>query len=243
MKNRQLAIIALIVSISTAPLLYADETVETAEKPEIAVTTKGDATEGTVAAAQQESQKVAEAVVKAETEAKEEMEEEKAAPATQQEVSGESPEVEAVAVAAEETEELSSEQENDTEEAVEEEEEEKMEEAEEEGEEEEYDEETYGPEAPIIWMHPVKGVAFVHKIHTMDAGLDCDACHDDFFEMEAGAAEEKEDFIMETIYEGGYCGACHDGDSAFAANTQCATCHIGVMGAMRENGETEEAGH
>ncbi len=116
------------------------------------------------------------------------------------------------------------------------------EEAEAEDGEEEYDEDTYGPEAPIIWMRPVKGVAFVHKVHTMDAGLDCDTCHDDFFEMEAGAAEERDDFIMKTIYEGGYCGACHDGDSAFAANTQCATCHIGVMGVKRENGE-EEVGH
>ncbi len=183
MKKIQLAIIALILSISVSTLLYAEETAGTPEQ------TAAEATVDTE-----------EAVAKIEAETEEE-------------------EIEADAKETED-----------------------VEEAEEEG-EEEYDEDTYGPEAPIIWMRPVKGVAFVHKVHTMDAGLDCDTCHDDLFEMEAGAAEEKDDFIMETIYEGGYCGACHDGDSAFAANTQCATCHIGVMGAMRENGETEEADH
>ncbi len=213
MKNIQLAIIALFLSISVSTLLYAEETAETPEQ------TTAEATVDTEEAAEE---------IEAETEGEEEVEaeakeEEVEADAEEEEVEADAEEVEVEA---------------DAEEV-----EEDVEEAEEEGEEEEYDEDTYGPEAPIIWMHPVKGVAFVHKIHTMDAGLDCDACHDDFFEMEAGAAEEKEDFIMETIYEGGYCGACHDGDSAFAANTQCATCHIGVMGAMRENGETEEAGH
>jgi len=96
-----------------------------------------------------------------------------------------------------------------------------------------YDEDTYGPEAPIVWTKPVESVVFTHKTHTMDAGLDCDSCHDDLFEMEAGAAEEKEDFTMATLYDGGYCGACHDGSTAFASNTRCTTCHIGVRGHAR----------
>lgn len=99
--------------------------------------------------------------------------------------------------------------------------------------EEEYDEDTYGPEAPIVWVKPVKSVVFEHKIHTMGAELDCDSCHDDLFEMEAGVAEENEDFTMETLYEGGYCGACHDGSTAFASNTRCTSCHIGVRGHAR----------
>jgi c(7)-type cytochrome triheme protein len=98
---------------------------------------------------------------------------------------------------------------------------------------EEYDEDTYGPLAPIVWEKPVKGVVFYHNTHTMDAGLDCDSCHDDIFVMEAGAAEENEDFNMVTMYEGGYCGSCHDGSTAFAANTRCTTCHIGVRGVAR----------
>jgi len=102
-----------------------------------------------------------------------------------------------------------------------------------------YDEDTYGPEAPIVWTKPVKSVVFTHKTHTMDAGLDCDSCHDDLFEMEAGAAEQKEDFTMATLYDGGYCGACHDGSTAFASNTRCTTCHIGVRGHARMVGGGE----
>lgn len=101
----------------------------------------------------------------------------------------------------------------------------------------EYDEDTYGPKAPIVWVKPVKSVVFEHKIHTMDAGLSCDSCHDSLFEMESGAAEQKDDFTMATLYKGGYCGACHDGSTAFASNTRCTSCHIGVRGHARLNGE------
>lgn len=106
---------------------------------------------------------------------------------------------------------------------------------------EEYDEDTYGPEAPVVWEKPVKSVVFLHKTHTMEAGLDCDSCHDDLFEMEAGLAEENEDFTMQTLYDGGYCGACHDGETAFASDTRCTTCHIGVRGHARLLGGGEEA--
>ena len=98
---------------------------------------------------------------------------------------------------------------------------------------EEYDEDTYGPKDPIVWVKPVKSVVFEHKVHTMQGGLECDSCHDDLFEMEAGVAEENEDFTMATLYEGGYCGACHDGSTSFASNTRCTTCHIGVRGHAR----------
>lgn len=105
------------------------------------------------------------------------------------------------------------------------------------GGEEEYDEDIYGPEEPIIWVKPVRSVVFYHKVHTMGAELDCDSCHDDLFEMEAGAAEANDDFTMETMYEGGYCGACHDGSTAFAANTRCTACHIGARGHARLLGD------
>ena len=111
-------------------------------------------------------------------------------------------------------------------------------------EQDEYDEDTYGPQDPIVWVKPVKSVVFEHKVHTMQGGLECDSCHDDLFEMEAGVAEENEDFTMETLYEGGYCGACHDGSTAFASNTRCTACHIGVRGHARILGEdlsTEKA--
>lgn len=107
----------------------------------------------------------------------------------------------------------------------------------------EYDEDLYGPEEPVIWDKPVRGVIFDHKVHTMEMGLDCDSCHDEIFEMEAGAAQENDDFNMEAMYEGEYCGACHDGGDAFAANTRCTNCHIGVRGVARLTGEDEEKGH
>jgi len=105
----------------------------------------------------------------------------------------------------------------------------------------EYDEDTYGPQDPIIWTMPVKSVVFEHKVHTMGAELECDSCHDDVFEMEAGVAEENEDFTMATLYDGGYCGSCHDGSTAFASNTRCTACHIGVRGHARLQGEGDSA--
>ena len=110
-------------------------------------------------------------------------------------------------------------------------------------EQEPYDEDTYGPEAPIVWTKPVKAVIFNHKTHTMDMELDCESCHDDLFVMEAGAAEEEDDFNMESLYDGLYCGACHDGDTAFASNTRCTSCHIGVRGYARLMGEGSAESH
>lgn len=90
-----------------------------------------------------------------------------------------------------------------------------------------YDEDTYGPARMMVWNKPVPRVTFSHKVHTMDAELECDSCHDDLFEMEAGTVEEKDDFNMASFADGNYCGACHDGDTAFSANdsSMCASCH------------------
>lgn len=111
--------------------------------------------------------------------------------------------------------------------------------------EEAYDEDTYGPEAPIIFVKPVKAVDFSHKVHTMGAGLECDSCHDELFQMEAGNAEQNDDFTMESLYAGKYCGACHDGDMAFASNKRCTFCHIGVKGfdRLHSDGKPAASGH
>lgn len=113
--------------------------------------------------------------------------------------------------------------------------------------EEAYDESTYGPANPIIWTKPLKTVVFYHKTHTMGAGLSCDSCHDAIFEMAAGTAQEKPDFTMDSLYKGKYCGACHDGNMAFASNTRCTTCHVGVKGYNRLTGadakKSGKAGH
>ena len=92
-------------------------------------------------------------------------------------------------------------------------------------EQEPYDEDTFGPEAPIVWTKPLKSVTFSHKEHTLAADLSCEDCHDELFEMEAGAAEEQDDFTMAALYEGKYCGACHDGSMAFASDSHCGSCH------------------
>ncbi len=98
------------------------------------------------------------------------------------------------------------------------------------------DEEAEYPTEPIIFTKPVKAVIFDHKLHVEDNGLDCDSCHDDIFEMEAGTAEQNKDFTMKALYKGKYCGQCHDGDTAFASNTRCTLCHIGVKGYNRMTG-------
>ncbi|MCK5194533.1 MAG: hypothetical protein KAQ71_12035 [Desulfobulbaceae bacterium] len=87
-------------------------------------------------------------------------------------------------------------------------------------------EESFGPAAPIVWGESVRKSHFEHAIHTVGLGLECESCHDDLFEMETGAVLANEDFTMAGLAEGKYCGACHDGESAFDANSQCELCHV-----------------
>ncbi len=82
----------------------------------------------------------------------------------------------------------------------------------------------------IVYTEPVKAVLFSHKNHVEDIGIDCDACHNEIFEMESLAAQGNKDFTMKALYEGKYCGACHDASMAFSSKSQCARCHIGVKG-------------
>ncbi|HEX8960756.1 MAG TPA: cytochrome c3 family protein [Geobacteraceae bacterium] len=82
----------------------------------------------------------------------------------------------------------------------------------------------------IIYTKPVKSVEFSHKTHVDKKGLTCDMCHAGTFEMQALKAQENPDFNMESLYQGKYCGTCHNGTMAFAANTRCASCHSGVKG-------------
>lgn len=88
-----------------------------------------------------------------------------------------------------------------------------------------YDPDTYGPEAPIVWEQPARAT-FDHKIHTMDAGLECDSCHDDIFSMESKADSKRETFTMKAMAEGQFCGACHNGSDAFDSAGQCVSCHF-----------------
>ena len=96
------------------------------------------------------------------------------------------------------------------------------------------------PPKTIVFSEPVKAVIFNHQMHTEDFGLECSSCHSDLFKMKMGNAEKHpEEFTMKALYAGKYCGACHNGDDAFASNTKCTTCHIGVKGFERLFGSAD----
>lgn len=82
----------------------------------------------------------------------------------------------------------------------------------------------------IYFSKPVKSVLFSHKFHVEETGLSCDMCHEKLFKMQALSAQQQPDFNMKSLYAGKYCGACHNGKTAFASDTQCARCHDGVKG-------------
>lgn len=90
---------------------------------------------------------------------------------------------------------------------------------------EEWDEEEFGPQERIHLAGHNESTYFDHSTHTVELGLDCESCHDELFEMEAGAAEANGDFTMQSLKEGKYCGSCHDGETAFHAYTNCDGCH------------------
>ncbi len=89
---------------------------------------------------------------------------------------------------------------------------------------EDYDSKKFGPKSPIIMESPTN-VIFDHRVHTEEVGLECSACHDDLFAMQRGVTP-KVDQTMSALSEGKSCGACHDGETAFASNTLCNSCHF-----------------
>lgn len=87
-----------------------------------------------------------------------------------------------------------------------------------------YDAKKFGPKSPIIMAEPIN-VIFNHRVHTEEIGLECAACHGDLFAMQRGVTPKTAQ-TMKALAEGKSCGACHDGETAFAANTRCNACHI-----------------
>lgn len=62
---------------------------------------------------------------------------------------------------------------------------------------------------------------FPHWIHRIN--YRCDACHDSLFEMKRGGTPVS----MDLMDDGKVCGACHNGQIAFASNFQtCHRCHV-----------------
>jgi c(7)-type cytochrome triheme protein len=67
--------------------------------------------------------------------------------------------------------------------------------------------------APAVFPH------WLHRIR-----YKCYACHPSLFEMKKGAS----DVSMTTMQNGGSCGACHNGEIAWAVSAQsCNWCHTG----------------
>ncbi|MHB1390053.1 MAG: c(7)-type cytochrome triheme domain-containing protein [Thermoleophilia bacterium] len=89
--------------------------------------------------------------------------------------------------------------------------------------------------ADIIYTKNVAAVAFSHETHAVSLQFKCDTCHTGIFQMQAHAVESRPDFNMAGLASGKYCGVCHSGkkDGAFASDSQCARCHIGVKGLER----------
>ena len=80
--------------------------------------------------------------------------------------------------------------------------------------------------AGILYTKPIESVIFSHQDH-LQKGTSCHTCHSGLFAMEALSAQKNKDFTMDSLYQGKYCGACHNGKKAFASDTQCARCHPG----------------
>ena len=61
---------------------------------------------------------------------------------------------------------------------------------------------------------------FPHWAHRIR--FKCYVCHDAIFQMKAGANPVS----MDAIFEGKFCGTCHDGKTAFAVGFEtCQRCH------------------
>lgn len=76
---------------------------------------------------------------------------------------------------------------------------------------------------------------FSHDFHVKKVGFGCIDCHNSLFQQASGSAKAAGDFTMSAFEQGKYCGACHDGNTAFAVTEQdsCARCHDGDMKAPK----------
>ncbi len=64
-------------------------------------------------------------------------------------------------------------------------------------------------------------VVYSHEFHIAKAGLKCTDCHYQIFNMR----EEVRRWTMADMVKGKSCGACHNGQRAFAVQENCTKCH------------------
>lgn len=100
----------------------------------------------------------------------------------------------------------------------------------------------YQVPADIVFTVPVRTVVFSHQKHAVDMGISCNTCHSKIFQMKAGTAESRDDFDMEGLAAGKYCGSCHSShsESVFGSDSQCSRCHHGVKELEGEGSGGEE---
>lgn len=75
------------------------------------------------------------------------------------------------------------------------------------------------PKQPITYkMEGMPPVKFSHEFHA--AAFGCDQCHTKIWPMQRGVKKMK----MDDLYQGKFCGVCHNEKTAFAS-TECDKCH------------------
>ena len=64
-------------------------------------------------------------------------------------------------------------------------------------------------------------VVFSHETHVSGVGQKCTACHDKLFTN----SKNRKHMTMKAMQQGKYCGACHNGTTAFSVKGNCTKCH------------------
>ncbi|MEO2065490.1 MAG: cytochrome c3 family protein [Desulfurobacteriaceae bacterium] len=80
----------------------------------------------------------------------------------------------------------------------------------------------------LIFKSENGNVTFSHVYHVKVKKQHCSYCHPKLFKKKFGADK----FTMKDIWEGKFCGACHNGSKAFSAKDpkNCSRCHKQKVG-------------
>ncbi len=70
-------------------------------------------------------------------------------------------------------------------------------------------------------VHGAENVVYSHDTHVTRVGLKCADCHYKIFKM----ARLQNQATMADMQNGVSCGACHNGQKAFAVKGNCSRCH------------------
>ncbi len=70
-------------------------------------------------------------------------------------------------------------------------------------------------------INGANNVVYSHDFHVIKAGIKCTECHYRIFNTN----EARKDVTMSQMQTGASCGACHNGERAFAVKANCGKCH------------------